>query len=369
MAAFDFPNSPSNGDTYSANGIDWIYNGSVWKKDATSGVKGQKGEVGDKGQKGEVGEKGQKGEVGDKGQKGEIGATGGTGGTGDKGQKGQKGEVGDKGQKGEIGATGGTGGTGSKGDKGQKGQDGTDATGAKGQKGEKGAIGPQGGTGGTGDKGDQGQKGDAGAAASKGQKGDTGAQGPGGSSGSDGSDGNKGQKGDDNSTKGQKGDTGAQGDDYEFPSGTRMLFQQTSAPTGWTKDTSSTNRALRLVSGTVGTGGANTFTGKLNSTVSTSGGSVSNHTLTTAQLATHYHNLWTRNEIAIDGSRGSTSNSGQAGGNWNRYVGYRQVHGSSDSYTPTSENTGSNSAHNHGFTNPNFNLNIAYTDVIIAQKN
>ena len=39
MAAFDFPNSPSNGDTYSANGIDWIYNGNVWKKDATAGVK------------------------------------------------------------------------------------------------------------------------------------------------------------------------------------------------------------------------------------------------------------------------------------------------------------------------------------------
>ena len=29
MAAFDFPNSPSNGQTYSANGIDWIYNGSL----------------------------------------------------------------------------------------------------------------------------------------------------------------------------------------------------------------------------------------------------------------------------------------------------------------------------------------------------
>jgi len=96
---------------------------------------------------------------------------------------------------------------------------------------------------------------------------------------------------------------------------------------------------------------------------------VSNHTLTTAQLATHYHNLWTRNEIAIDGARGGTGNSGQAGGNWNRYVGYRQVHGSSDSYTPTSENTGSNSAHSHTFTNPNFNLDVAYTDVIIAQKN
>ena len=104
MAAFDFPNSPSNGDTYSANGIDWIYNGSVWKKDATAGVKGQKGEVGvtgDKGQKGEKGDKGQKGEDNStKGQKGEIGATGGTGGTGTDGDKGQKGEVGSSGSTG-----------------------------------------------------------------------------------------------------------------------------------------------------------------------------------------------------------------------------------------------------------------------------
>ena len=124
MAAFDFPSSPSNGQIYSANSIDWIFDGSVWKKDATSGVKGQKGEVGQKGQKGEVGEKGIKGEVGSKGQKGEIGATGGTGGTGTKGQKGEAGvdATGTKGQKGEIGAQGGSGGTGSTGDKGQKGE-------------------------------------------------------------------------------------------------------------------------------------------------------------------------------------------------------------------------------------------------------
>jgi|32_taG_2_1085360.scaffolds.fasta_scaffold105247_1 hypothetical protein len=48
---------------------------------------------------------------------------------------------------------------------------------------------------------------------------------------------------------------------YRFPSGTRMLFQQTSAPTGWTKDTTSVdNRALRVVSGTAGSGGTNSFT-------------------------------------------------------------------------------------------------------------
>jgi len=139
MAAFDFPSSPNNGDTYSANGIDWIYNGSVWKKDATAGVKGQKGEVGQKGQKGEVGEKGTKGEVGDKGQKGEIGATGGSGGTGSKGQKGESGvdATGTKGQKGEIGSTGGTGGTGDKGQKGATGSGGSSGSdGDKGQKGE-----------------------------------------------------------------------------------------------------------------------------------------------------------------------------------------------------------------------------------------
>jgi hypothetical protein len=48
---------------------------------------------------------------------------------------------------------------------------------------------------------------------------------------------------------------------YRFPSGTRMLFQQTSAPTGWTKDTTSVdNRALRVVSGTAGSGGTTPFT-------------------------------------------------------------------------------------------------------------
>ena len=30
---------------------------------------------------------------------------------------------------------------------------------------------------------------------------------------------------------------------------------------------------------------------------------------------------------------------------------------------------GSSQTHSHGFTSSNFNLNVAYTDVIIAQKN
>ena len=34
-----------------------------------------------------------------------------------------------------------------------------------------------------------------------------------------------------------------------FPAGTLMLFQQTAAPTGWTKQTTHDNKALRVVSG------------------------------------------------------------------------------------------------------------------------
>ena len=129
MAAFDFPSSPNNGDTYSANGIDWIYNGNVWKKDATAGVKGQKGEIG-AGDKGDKGDKGIQGVKGIKGDKGDIGPQGGTGGVGDKGNQGDKGEPSTaKGDKGDQGVS-------IKGDKGNTGADNS----TKGDKGDTGST-------------------------------------------------------------------------------------------------------------------------------------------------------------------------------------------------------------------------------------
>lgn len=44
-----------------------------------------------------------------------------------------------------------------------------------------------------------------------------------------------------------------------FPAGTIMLFQQTSAPTGWTKLTTNNDKAIRIVSGSVTTGGTIPF--------------------------------------------------------------------------------------------------------------
>ena len=43
-------------------------------------------------------------------------------------------------------------------------------------------------------------------------------------------------------------------------SGTKMLFENASAPTSWTKDTTYNNSSLRVINGTVGNGGSSAFT-------------------------------------------------------------------------------------------------------------
>ena len=60
--AFDFPSTPSNGASYTENGITFTFDGTVWKRE-TGAVKGQKGELGvaTKGEKGEVGAQGASG--------------------------------------------------------------------------------------------------------------------------------------------------------------------------------------------------------------------------------------------------------------------------------------------------------------------
>jgi hypothetical protein len=45
-----------------------------------------------------------------------------------------------------------------------------------------------------------------------------------------------------------------------FVAGTLMLFQQTAAPTGWTKQTTHNDKSLRVVSGNAGSGGSTAFT-------------------------------------------------------------------------------------------------------------
>ena len=149
-----------------------------------------------------------------------------------------------------------------------------------------------------------------------------------------------------------------------FPSGTRMLFQQTAAPTGWTKDTSTNNAALRLVSGTVTTGGTMNFTGAFGASRSITG-TVNNFTLGATHVPTHDH------FIAGSGT-GTTALSSTL------YTNYTSNPGTNNDYTLAGStnvanrgltNTyGSGGSHAHGFTGDALAMDVKYVDVIVAQK-
>ena len=140
------------------------------------------------------------------------------------------------------------------------------------------------------------------------------------------------------------------------PAGTVMLFVQTAAPTGWTKSTTHDNKALRVVSGTVTTGGSAGFTTAF-STPSVSGslsGSVGATTLSTAQMPSHTH----------------TVNGREAGAASNLFAVTGAVGGSG---TATTNATGGGGSHDHSFSgslsSATAAINVQYVDVIIATKN
>jgi hypothetical protein len=184
-----------------------------------------------------------------------------------------------------------------------------------------------------------------------------------------------------------------------FPTGTRMLFQQTAAPTGWTKITTEDNKALRVVSGTAGTGGSVAFTTAFGSQ------NVGATTLTSAQIPGHTHgvsgNTGNNNVGHTHGFSGSTSGVGDhqhfaassrggAGGadpaqgllaDWpssrNHPTSPAGAHSHTfsgttggisanhiHSFNVTSASTGGGGSHTHSL-----NLAVSYVDVIICSKN
>lgn len=132
-----------------------------------------------------------------------------------------------------------------------------------------------------------------------------------------------------------------------FPSGTVMLFAQTSAPTGWTKSTTHNNKALRVVSGTASSGGTVAFTTAFSS--QSVSGTVGSTTLTTSQIPSHTHGL---------GLYPAGANAA--------YVGVTTTFFDTPMFD--SGATGGGGSHNHSFTGTNIDLAVQYVDVIIATK-
>lgn len=173
-----------------------------------------------------------------------------------------------------------------------------------------------------------------------------------------------------------------------FPSGTLMLFQQTAAPTGWTKQTTHNDKALRVVSGTASSGGSSAFStalatpavsGSLSGSPDVSGlsvsmsGNISNTTLSTNQIPSHNHALKFR----------QFTGSGNAALNQDIQVNSYQNYYNTDSSRVL--NTGGGGSHNHGhnlsgslsgsatagnlaISSATAAINVQYVDLIIAAK-
>lgn len=139
----------------------------------------------------------------------------------------------------------------------------------------------------------------------------------------------------------QSGNTGgltwATVDTQAFPSGTLMLFQQGTAPTGWTKQSSHDNAAIRVVSGSTSSGGTANF-----NTVFSSSSTTDAHTLTESQMPSHSHSKT---------------------GNYPSYFGggFAVGYGNAGGGTGNVNSTGGGGSHSHNLT-----MNIKFVDVIIA---
>jgi len=147
----------------------------------------------------------------------------------------------------------------------------------------------------------------------------------------------------------------ATGELWIIPSGTRMSFQQTAAPTGWTKDTTAgiNDTAIRLTTGTVGTGGSVAFeTAFASQAVAGTNGATADHTLTIDQMPSHTHSKTTS-------QAGSATTKVQIGG----------AATTNDNFTTNA--TGGGAAHSHGgstFSGTAIDLNVKFYDFIIAEK-
>lgn len=152
-----------------------------------------------------------------------------------------------------------------------------------------------------------------------------------------------------------------------IPSGTRMLFAQSSAPTGWTKQTSNDNAALRVVSGAAGGGGSVDFTSAFTSSRTVSG-TTADTALSEAQMPIHYH-LGVTNTFVNSGSAApigpSTYLARETDIGGDTEYNLRATYSAADSMRTSS--AGSGLGHNHAFSG-SINLAVKYVDVIIAQK-
>jgi len=201
-----------------------------------------------------------------------------------------------------------------------------------------------------------------------------------------------------------------------IPAGTRMVFCSNTAPPSWTKTTDHSNKALRLVTGTVSPGGSTLFetvfpvfqkpvAGSINpaqSAATVQGETISapvmnivvanayptinpqQEILPTAQLAIHNHPYvrHDRNQTNSAPQTGpltmiksatepfQTSNTGGGGGHNHSWPGPAPTIQHDHTTSASSHTHGvTYQPHSHGFTTTAQDFQIKYVDVIVCSKN
>ena len=130
-----------------------------------------------------------------------------------------------------------------------------------------------------------------------------------------------------------------------FPSGTRLIFQQSTAPIGWTKDTTVADSALRITGGAVTTGGTQDFS----TATLTVTGRVGGTALSVAQIPPHTH--------SIQVSSGSTS-----------YQFNNNATALNTLSAGVSGSAGGGAAHDHDAGSLSVPFDIKYTSAIVCTK-
>ena len=139
---------------------------------------------------------------------------------------------------------------------------------------------------------------------------------------------------------------------YIFSAGARILFQQTTPPTGWTKETGASynDAILAFTTGTVSTGGSVGVNSLFTSQTLT--GTVGNDTPTISKTAVHSHQI----DIPTYADESSSGQIAAAGGTLSTTV------------TRFTEDRGSGTAHNHSLTMNAFNMAVKTVGAVIGQK-
>jgi len=170
----------------------------------------------------------------------------------------------------------------------------------------------------------------------------------------------------------------------DVDAGTRMLFVSTTAPTGWTKDTSNyNNHALRATTSSASTGGSVDFTSAFASqtptgSASVSSQSLSNHTLSLAQTPNNTGQIQIHNAPESNWKHNPSAGGSMyinVGGSGNHRPGGAIAGGANSVFNWAIRLQGTSTAHGHSLSGLSasysanaINLAVKYVDVITATK-